>query len=190
MTADVSGKGVPAALIMAEVRASTHLLASMQIDLADFAQRLNSLVYQSTDKKRFVTLYAAEVNISNRLLAYVNAGHPPPLVYLKGKLRSLTKGTIPLGLYATLPQLTKHTEAFPPGSLLVSYTDGLLEQTNSQGEQFGEERLWEYIRTRANLAAQSFTCQLLEEIKNFGAGTDLNDDVSLAVVKYIRNLNM
>jgi serine phosphatase RsbU (regulator of sigma subunit) len=187
VAADVSGKGVPAALIMAGVRASTHLLASMQIDLEDFAKRLNSLVHQSTDKKSFVTFYAAEVNTSSRLLTYVNAGHPPPLIYSAGTVRSLAKGTIALGLCASLPQLAKHTEKFPPGSVLVSYTDGLPEQTNSHREQFGEERIQEYLRAKVHLDAQSFTRELLEEIKNFADGNELNDDVSLAVVKYFTN---
>ena len=87
VSADVSGKGVPAALIMAEVRASTHLLASMQIALEDFAQRLNSLVHQSTDKKSFVTFYAAEVDTSRRQLTYINVGHPPPLICSDGNVR-------------------------------------------------------------------------------------------------------
>lgn len=185
VAADVSGKGVPAALIMAEVRASMHLLASMQIDLEDLAQRLNSLVHQSTDKKSFVTFYAAEVNTSHRLLTYVNAGHPPPLIYLAGKVRSLAKGTIPLGVCASLPQFTKHAEEFPPGSVLVSYTDGLTEQTNVKGEQFGEERIQEYVQSEVQVDARSFTRKLLEEIKIFAGGKDLDDDVSLAIVKYL-----
>ncbi len=187
VAADVSGKGVPAALIMAEVRASTHLLASMQIDLQDFVQRLNTLVLHSTDKKNFVTFYAAEVNASRHVLTYVNAGHPPPLFYFEGKVRPLAKGTIPLGLFDSLPQLAKHEEEFPSGSVLVSYTDGLLEQTNPQGEQFGEEHLREYVRTNAHFDAQSFTRSLLAEIKNFAGGTDLHDDISLAIVKHYSN---
>jgi len=185
VAADVSGKGVPAALIMAEVRASTHLLASMQIDLEDLVQRLNSLVHQSTDKKSFVTFFAAEVNTSHRLLTYVNAGHPPPLICLGGKVRSLAKGTIPLGVCASLPQLTKHTEEFPPGSVFFSYTDGLTEQTNVTGEQFGEERIREYVQSQVQLDAYSFTRKLSEEIKTFAGGKDLDDDVSMAIVKYL-----
>jgi serine phosphatase RsbU (regulator of sigma subunit) len=185
VSADVSGKGVPAALIMAEVRASTHLLSSMQISLEEFAQRLNTLVHQSTDKKSFVTLYAAEVDASRGRLAYINAGHPPPLLCSGGEVRSLTRGTIPLGVCATLPQLTTHMEEFPVGSLLVSYTDGLLEQTDLQGEQFGEERLREFVRLNSGLSAGPLAQRLLDEIKAFGGGRDLNDDVSVAVVKKV-----
>ena len=183
--ADVSGKGVPAALIMAEVRASTHILASMQINLVDFSRRLNALLHQSTDKKNFVTFFAAEVNTSLRLLTYINAGHPPPLICSRGKVRLLAKGTVPLGFCDALPHLTQHTEEFPPGNVLVSYTDGLLEQTDPRGEQFGGERLQEYVRSNIDLNLQSFTNRLFEELRNFGEGKDLNDDVSLAVVRHL-----
>ena len=84
-----------------------------------------------------------------------------------------------------MPQLTKHAEEFPPGSVLVSYTDGLLEQANSHGEQFGDERLREFVRTKVHLDAQSLTRKLLEEITDFGGGNDLNDDASIAVVKHL-----
>jgi len=186
VTADVSGNGVPAALIMAEVRASTQLLASMKVSLEEFVQRLNLLVYQSTDKKNFVTLFAAEINTSARRLTYVNAGHPPPLLFSDNEILPLEKGTIPLGLYPVLPNLVKHSEDFIPGSCFVSYTDGLTEQTNLQGEQYGEERLREYACSSAGLNAQSFTRQLLDEVKTFGQGKDLEDDISIAVVKYLK----
>jgi serine phosphatase RsbU (regulator of sigma subunit) len=185
VVADVSGKGVPAALIMAEVRASVHLLASSQIDLQDLAQRLNSLVHQSTDKKSFVTFYVAVVNTSQRLLTYVNAGHPPPLICFEEDVHPLAKGTLPLGLSASLPQLRRHEESFSPGSMLVSYTDGLTEQTNRTGEQFGEERIRQFVQWGGRLDAESLSRKLLEEIKNFAEGKELDDDVSLAVVKYL-----
>jgi phosphoserine phosphatase RsbU/P len=177
--ADVSGNGVPAALIMAEVRASTHLLASLHLDLEALAQQINLLIHQSTDKKSFVTFCAAEVNTHSRLLRYINAGHPPPLVFSNGSIHALAKGTIPLGVCASLPLLTTHVEEFPSGSILVSYTDGLLEQVNSQEEQF--------IRTNGQLNAPSMTKKLLSEIKSFASGQELNDDVGLAVVKFLAN---
>ncbi len=185
LTADVSGKGVPAALIMAEVRASSHLLASMHMGLEEFAQRLNSLVFQSTDSKSFVTFFAAEVDMSDRLLTYVIAGHPPPLVCTDGKVRSLERGTVPLGVCASLPQLTKRVEGFAPGSVLVAFTDGLLEHTSPEGEQFGEDRLRGYVLTNFHLAAESLTHSLMQEIRDFGEGKELNDDIGIAVVRHV-----
>jgi sigma-B regulation protein RsbU (phosphoserine phosphatase) len=114
----------------------------------------------------------------------VNAGHPPPLVYSKVGFRSLSQRTIPLGLYPTLPQLAMGEEEFTPGCLFVSFTDGLLEQTDIQGEQYGEERLRKFVQGHAELNAASFTQELLSELKTFGQGKEFNDDVGIAVAKF------
>jgi serine phosphatase RsbU (regulator of sigma subunit) len=182
--ADVSGKGVPAALIMSEVRASTHLLASLQIGLEDFARRLNSLLHQSTDKKHFVTFFAAEIDATLHRLIYINAGHPPPMIFSGVGVRPLTDRTVPLGCCDVLPRLSMRTETFSPGDMMLSYTDGLLEQPNAEGDQFGDVRIREFIRDNSGLDPRTFTVQLLEEVKKFG-GADLLDDISLAVVKQI-----
>ncbi len=184
VSADVSGKGVPAALIMAEVRGSMQLLASMQLGLENLLERLNCVVYESTEKKRFVTLCAIEVNTATGQLTYVNAGHPPPMVFVGGAVDSLIKGTIPLGVCPALPQLKMHAVKFPPGSMLVSYTDGLLEQRDAAGEEFGDERLREYVRAHAWQEAEAFTLGLLREVKEFGGGKAPDDDMSIAVVKH------
>jgi serine phosphatase RsbU (regulator of sigma subunit) len=184
VTADVSGKGVPAALIMAEVRASIQLLAPLNIPLESLTQRLNTLLHQSTTKKDFVTFFVAEIDTLHRTLRYVNAGHPPPLVYSKGGFRSLSQRTIPLGLYPTLPQLAMGEEEFTPGCLFMSFTDGLLEQTDLQGEQYGEERLRTFVQTHADLDVQPFIQELLNELKTFGQGKEFNDDVGIAVAKF------
>jgi phosphoserine phosphatase RsbU/P len=184
VTADVSGKGVPAALIMAEVRASIQLLAPSNIALEDLASRLNTLLFQSTTKKDFVTVFAAEIDLQRNVCRYVNAGHPPPLIYSRRLFRSLSQRTIPLGLYPTLPQLTMAEEEFSTGSLLVSFTDGLLEQADLQGEQYGEERLRMFIETHEALDVQLFTQELLDDLRAFGQGKEFNDDVGIAVAKY------
>lgn len=184
VTADVSGKGVPAGLIMAEVRASVQLLAPMNIALENLTQRLNTLLHQSTTKKDFVTFFVAEIDTQRAVLRYVNAGHPPPLVYSQGDFHSLSQRTIPLGLYPTLPQLIMGEENFTHGSLFVSFTDGLLEQTDLQGEQYGEERLRKFVQNHAELNAAPFTQELLSELKTFGQGKEFNDDVGIAVAKF------
>jgi serine phosphatase RsbU (regulator of sigma subunit) len=185
VVADVSGKGVPAALIMSEVRASTHLLASAELDLADFVQRLNGLLLKSTDRKTFVTLFAGEIDTSTRVIRYVNAGHPPPLMFRDRHLSSLLKGTIPLGVMARVPQLSLLSEPFPPGSMVVCYTDGIFERRNQEGEEYGEERLKEFTQSHIGLDSQAFAHRLLEEVKAFGQGKDLDDDITVAVAKWL-----
>jgi serine phosphatase RsbU (regulator of sigma subunit) len=182
--ADVSGKGVPAALIMAEVRAATHLLASMNLTLVEFAERLNDLLRHSTERKTFVTFFAGIVDTESGMLNYVNAGHPPPLAGRDGRLSPLGRGTIPLGIMSTLPQCTVRTEPFPRGSWLVCYTDGVLERRDAQGEEYGEERL--VNAAQRNFGNQAIECvnQLLAEVKGFGEGRELDDDLTIAVVHW------
>jgi serine phosphatase RsbU (regulator of sigma subunit) len=184
VTADVSGKGVPAALVMAEVRASVHLLAPTRIELEVLARRLNTLLHQSTTKKDYVTFFTAVIDVSRKTLRYVNAGHPPPLVSSAGMVRSLSQRTIALGLSSSLPQLNEIDLEFSPGSILVTYTDGLLEQMNSEEEQFGEIRLRQFIQTHDGLDARSFVEQLLAELREFAKGTRFDDDVGITVVRF------
>ena len=187
VVADVSGNGVPAALIMAEVRASVHLLAQREIELEQLVERLNILLYQSTQKKNFVTFFVSEIDSTKQIISYVNAGHPPPLIHTDGEIRSLKKGTIPLGIRPALPNLTKQVEEFRDRSTLVAYTDGVLEQFNSQEEQYGEQRLYDYLQSNFQLDAQPFARRLLEKVKNFSKEKVLDDDVGLVVVKYLPN---
>jgi hypothetical protein len=183
ITADVSGNGVPAALVMAEVRASTHVLASMCMELDEFVQRLNALVHESTDVRTFVSYFAAEIDTSRQAISYVNAGHPPPLITAGGMVHPLARGTIPLGLYDPLPQLSTHTEDFFSGDVLVTYTDGLTEHTNQHIDEFGDGRLREFVRTHCHLNARTFACRLMDEVRTFGNGKALNDDVGITIVK-------
>jgi sigma-B regulation protein RsbU (phosphoserine phosphatase) len=183
--ADVSGKGVPAALIMSEMRACTHLLASMQLTLENLAQRLNALLFESTARKYFVSCFAAEIDAGHGVIRYVNAGHPPPLIYAEGRVTTLAKGGVPLGVGPSLPQLTQQSVPLPRGGMLVAFTDGIWERSNSQGEQYGEERLARFVASHAALPPQSFVQQLLEEVKNFGQSQELDDDVAIAVTKFL-----
>ncbi len=189
VTADVSGKGVPAALIMAEVRSSIQLLASTTIDLENLAQRLNALLHQSTTKKDYVTFFAAIIDIGHDVLRYINAGHPPPLILMGRTIRSLSKRTIALGLSSSLPELKAIELDFSPGSIIVAYTDGLLEQTNREGEQFGDSRLRQFIQAHDGLDARSFVEELLSELGDFGKGGQFGDDVGITAVRFLGSAN-
>jgi serine phosphatase RsbU (regulator of sigma subunit) len=180
--ADVSGKGIPAALIMSEVRAATHLLASMNLSLSEFVERLNDLLRKSTERKTFVTFFVGIVDTKSEMLSFVNAGHPPPLVGRNGQLSPLVRGTIPLGVMSTLPQCVVHTEPFPRGSWLVCYTDGVLERRDAHSEEYGEERLIHSAQRHSNSDAAGCVNQLLADVRAFGEGHELDDDLTIAVV--------
>lgn len=183
IVADVSGKGVPAALIMAEVRASVQLLASMHSGLQELTQRLNTLIHQSTDKKSFVTFLAASIDARRSMMRYVSAGHLPPIISSRGTVRSLERGTLPLGLTGSLPGLTARTEPLTPGDLVVCFTDGIVERTDFRGEQYGEERLLDFVRTHSDRDVDQFIAQLFDQVSDFARGKEPDDDATVAVVR-------
>jgi len=143
--ADVSWNGIPAALIMAEIRGAIYSLSSQYLSLPEFVRRLNSVVLQSTDKKMFVTGFFAEIDTDQQTISYINAGHPPAFILHQGRIESLANRTVALGMVESLPTMELHVVDFPHNSLFVAYTDGILEYTNKEEEEFGDVRLREFL---------------------------------------------
>ncbi|MFI5252182.1 MAG: PP2C family protein-serine/threonine phosphatase [Bacteroidota bacterium] len=181
--ADVSGKGVPAALIMAEVRASTHLLAGMNLSLPDFVRRLNRLVLESTARRDYVTYFIAEINPAEHVMKYINAGHPPPCIVSGNSLQTLSTRTLALGLRDELPQLKEECAPFASGSIFVGYTDGILERTSPDGIEYGEEKLKTYLRGAQTADVRNYAGGILNDVRNFGGDKPFDDDATLVVVR-------
>jgi serine phosphatase RsbU (regulator of sigma subunit) len=184
VVADVSGKGVPAALIMSEVRASVHLLATSKSGVDDLVSRLNTLLHQSTERKTFVTMFVGDIDTTRSEIRYINAGHPRPFICRDGAITTLSKGTIPLGVMAAMPQCDVHIDTFLQGSVLVSYTDGILERRDNSGEEYGEERLKSCVLRYQDQEAQPLVENLLADVKAFHPQKELDDDITVAVVKW------
>src|SRR5436190_9590971 len=144
--ADVSGKGVPAALLMAFLRASlraaTHIGYAPHISMS----KVNYLLWESIERNQFVTAFYGILDSANRTLAYCNAGHNPPfLMEADGKVHFEERGGVPLGMFRD----TRYYEYFAtiePGQLLVLYTDGATEAMNRMREEYGRNRLVEAVR--------------------------------------------
>ncbi|HAL57508.1 MAG TPA: hypothetical protein DCP63_13815 [Bacteroidetes bacterium] len=183
VTADVSGKGVPAALIMAQVRAALHLSVNAGASLEQIVDQLNLLLLKSTSARDFVTCFLAEIDASHNTIRYINAGHPPPFLQANNELMRLRKGTVPLGIVRPMPSMAVHTIDLRPGSLFVSYTDGILERMNSEAEQYGEERLAAFVSSHRGLDARSFVTQLMDDVRSFDPARGLDDDVTVLVAK-------
>src|SRR5213595_2799124 len=135
--ADVSGKGVPAALLMAFLRASlraaTHIGYAPHISMS----KVNYLLWESIESNQFVTAFYGILDATNRTLAYANAGHNPPLlIAADGSARFDERGGVPLGMFRDT-RYYKHYLTIAPGELLVLYTDGVTEATNPAGEEYG-----------------------------------------------------
>lgn len=184
--ADVSGKGVPAALLMAFLRASlraaTHIGYATHISMA----KVNYLLWESIERNQFVTAFYGILDASNKTLSYSNAGHNPPLLIdANGNTRFIERGGLPLGMFRD----TRYHEyylSFEPGDMLVLYTDGATEALNSAGEEFGRNRLAEAAMAAYNLSAREVVSKLERAVISWTDGLGANDDVTFFVIKSLQ----
>jgi sigma-B regulation protein RsbU (phosphoserine phosphatase) len=183
--ADVSGKGVPAALLMAFLRASlraaTHIGYSPHISMA----KVNYLLWESIERNQFVTAFYGILDVTNRTLSYTNAGHNPPLLLDRhGTLKFIDKGSLPLGMFRD----TRYHEYYlttEPGDMLVLYTDGVTEAQNARGEEFGRDRLAESVRANRDLSARDLITAVHQAVIDWTGGKGATDDVTFFVIKAI-----
>ena len=150
--ADVSGKGVPAALLMAFLRAS--LRAASHIGYAPHISmsKVNYLLWESIERNQFVTAFYGILDATNRTLAYSNAGHNPPfLIEANGDVHFEERGGVPLGMFRD-SRYYEYFAPIQPGQIFVLYTDGVTEAFNSDGEEYGRDRLADAVRRRAQSA--------------------------------------
>ena len=181
--ADVSGKGVPAALLMAFLRAS--LRAAIHIGYAPHISmaKVNYLLWESIERNQFVTAFYAVLDASNKTLAYTNAGHNPPLLMdADGRARFIERGGLPLGMFRD----TRYYEYYLPietGQTLVLYTDGVTEAINNQGEEYGRERLERIVGEGRSLSARGLIDLIYQDILRWTDGRGSHDDMTFFIVK-------
>jgi serine phosphatase RsbU (regulator of sigma subunit) len=181
--ADVSGKGIPAALIMAGFRMS--LLAEIRNEFAIRAvmRKVNSLLYESTDRGKFVTAFYGVLDFRNRALIFSNAGHNPPILFrADGRIEYLTDGGVALGVLPDA-QYEERPVAVRPGDVLVLYTDGVTEAEDSTGAQFGRRRLEECVARLVGSGAQAIVDGVVEQVRAFAGARGSTDDLTLVVLK-------
>lgn len=184
--ADVSGKGVPAALLMAflraGLRAATHIGYAPQISMA----KVNYLLWESIERNQFITAFYGILDTGNRTLAYANAGHNPPLLLkADGDARFIERGGLPLGMFRDT-RYHQYYLPIEPGDVLVLYTDGVTEATNPAGEEFGRDRLAEAVREAAPLSARELIRKVQTEVLKWTDGKGANDDITFFVIKALK----
>jgi sigma-B regulation protein RsbU (phosphoserine phosphatase) len=181
--ADVSGKGVPAALLMAFLRASlraaTHIGYSPQVSMA----KVNYLLWESIERNQFVTAFYGILDATNRTLAYTNAGHNPPLLLTgDGKHRFIERGSLPLGMFKDT-RYHEYYQTIEPGEMLVLYTDGVTEAQNRTGEEYGRDRLALAVKANQTLSARDLIAAVHKEVIEWTDGKGATDDVTFFVIK-------
>lgn len=184
--ADVSGKGVPAAILMANFQASLRTLVRQTVDLQEIVHELNYQVMRSANGENFITAFMGIYDRKQGVLQYVNAGHNPPFLLdkTKNELGMLEKGCTILGILHELPFLNVGEVKDLRHFMLFCYTDGLTETFNAQEEPWGPERLEEYLQQHSYNTLADLHNDLLEEIDKFREGVPYNDDITMISCEY------
>jgi sigma-B regulation protein RsbU (phosphoserine phosphatase) len=175
--ADVSGKGMPAALLMSAVRGILRSLAPLANGPSEVLARVNQLLLEDVPTGRYVTAIYAVLDPAKRTLTFSSAGHPWPLLCHGNSVRPLhTDAGLPLGLLPS--QFTEHIVTLCHDFRLLFYTDGISEALNREGQEFGSTRLEEVLATHVCSVPG-----LMEEVRRFGGETGLKDDATVILLR-------
>jgi phosphoserine phosphatase RsbU/P len=182
--ADVAGKSIPAALLMATLQASLRTIAGEGGSLADLIVRLNRYACaHSLEGRRFTTIVVAEYDPSSQRLAYVNAGHNAPILRCSnGTIEKLEIGGVPLGIEVPAMYQTSAVQ-LAPGDLLIFFTDGVIEAFDENGQEFGNERWLAAIRSLPKGTAQESLHSLMTRVDAFVGVTRQSDDITCMVFR-------
>ena len=184
LVADVSGKGLAAALIMVTFRAYIHATVINELAMRVVMARVNRLIHETTEGERFITTFYGLIDPENKRLLYINAGHNPPmLLRADGTTRLLDKSGLPLGVFED----SRYSEAvvdFLPGDILVLYTDGVTEAINIEDEGFGVERLERIVRASGDMPAQEICNTVAAAVREFSSEVGgPEDDLTISIIK-------
>lgn len=178
--ADVSGKGVPAALMMSNFQATFRTMIRQTEDLEKIVRELNFQLHHNSQGQHFITFFTGIVDLSTGEMEYINAGHNPPVFLKEGqKEELLTKGTLLLGAFEELPFLNKGLVKIAKGDVLFTYTDGVTEVFSMNDEEYGEERLSAFLEENRELKLHELHEQLIKELDLFREERNYTDDLTM-----------
>lgn len=180
---DVSGKGMAAALLMANLQASLRAQAEIHSQIIELTSSLNNHICNSTSSTQYITFFSGVLDLKNNEIKYCNAGHNPPLLIKNnGDTELLEGGGIPLGFIPNTVYSESKT-IIEKGDILVVFSDGIIETFDKDENEFGELRLAELIHKLKSLGSKEITEKIIEALKDFAAGNPAADDVTLLILK-------
>lgn len=182
--ADVSGKGVSAALLMANLQASLRAWASVEQDMAKIVIKLNEIVVSNTNGERFITLFLGRYNEKTRELQYINAGHNAPIMICGEDVKFLKQGTTIIGAFDELPFIKTGIETLLPGSLVFNYTDGLVE-SDDENVFISDDELVGYLKKSLSLPVDDLNKKILRNIKNTWKAEMNSDDITMLSIRIL-----
>jgi phosphoserine phosphatase RsbU/P len=181
--ADITGKGVPAALLMANFQASFRTLVTRRPTLEELIHDMNAAVHRVTQGDRFITLFLAEYDQKTRTLEFVNAGHTPPILLMDGEVVRLKNGTTVLGWLPELPFFELGGICLTSEAIIFSFTDGLTDIENRAGEPLGEDQVITFLQAHANFSAKELNTKLLAHIETYCEKQAYPDDITVLTCK-------
>ena len=178
---DVSGKGVAASMLMANLHAIFHSLVSVGLSITEMMERANRLFCESTMSTDYATLVCGKIGQSGEV-EICNAGHFPPLLVRKGEISYLGPTGLPLGMFCS-SEYTLNKLWLSAGDTLLLYTDGLTEARNKNDSEYGEKRLVELVKGFPEPSAQMLTEACLKDLRNFLSGAPKTDDLTIMAIR-------
>lgn len=182
--ADVSGKGLGAALLMAKLQATIKAIIPDYESLDQLAAKINQIFYRDTLRSSFASLIFLELENKSGNIRFINAGHFPPVKIEGNKITEVPKGGSAVGL-SSKSVFKEQKIILQKGNLLLIYSDGLTEARNMRGEFFGEKRLFDSLSQNENSSAEELGEKLLKGVDRFIGDARRNDDLSLIVLKFL-----
>ncbi|MFT5169281.1 MAG: sigma-B regulation protein RsbU (phosphoserine phosphatase) [Saprospiraceae bacterium] len=184
--ADISGKGIAAALLMANFQSKFHNLINKRSPLDVFVRKLNEAIFEITNGEKFLTFFVAEFNTNTNELRYVNSGHNPPLLIMDGENILLDKGSTILGSFTELPEVEIGYEQVDKEAIILTYTDGLTDIKNGKGDFYNEDLLMAFALDHYSCSAEAFNSKLLKTIDDFKGEQVYPDDFTVLTCKIFK----
>lgn len=180
--ADVSGKGIPAALLMAGLQASVRSLGLSDLPPREVNRRLNDILYESTSPSRYATFFFCLYDPLEGALTYSNAGHLPPLVLTSDGVARLSSGGLPIGVFGG-SRYDEDRRTLARGDLLALFTDGVVETPGPSGEEFGEQRLLSVLSEHRGESLDRIIEAVMDTLSAWGGDAPRHDDVTLVLAR-------
>lgn len=180
---DVTGKGLPASLLMANTQATLRGQTLLTTSAKECINRSNRLLYESTSDEKFVTLFYSILNLSTHQLLFCNAGHDNPYLFSDGKEpRRLKTGGVVLSIMESFPY-DEETVGLAPGDMLVIYSDGIPEAMNANQEMYSDKKLGQSLQEKQHLPSAEIIDTIFEEVRTHAGNFPQSDDMTMIVVK-------
>lgn len=181
---DISGKGVSAAILMANIQAIVQNLIHHYRDLPTFIIALNEAVLRITEGEKYITFFIADINVKTNEMKYVNAGHFPPILYKNGEIIRLETGCTIIGSFEDIGDVQEGTITLESDSILLTFTDGIVDIKDEKGVFINEIEIEEFVRENSNLDIDAFNQKLKDNLMDYKGMNEFTDDIAILALKY------